>query len=94
MHGGGGVIHATDDRVLIGVLGHPRKILADFDARDVGLDGLVRSANLDRRVGLHVPGVELRRSADEHEEDAVHLALRVVDSTLRLQTEHLLESQP
>ena len=68
---GGGVIDAADDRVFVGVLRHAREIFGNFDARDIGLDGLVGAADLDRGVGLHVEGVELGRAAHEEQHDAV-----------------------
>ena len=68
---GGGVIDAADQRELVGVLRHAREILRDLDARDVGLDRLVRPADFGRRVRLHVPGVELGRPADQEQHDAV-----------------------
>ena len=91
--GGGRVIHAADQRVLVGVLRHARKILGDLDARDVGLDGLVRPANLDRRVGLHVPGVELRRPAHQEQHDAVGVFFGV-DGAQRLHGEQSLRPRP
>ena len=73
--GGGRVIHAADERELVRVLGHAREVLGDLDARDVGLDGLVRAADLGRSVRLHVPGVELGRPADQEQHDAVDVLL-------------------
>ncbi len=64
---GGGVIDAADERIFVGMFGHARKILADLDLRDVGLDRLVRPANLDGSVRLHIPGIELGGSADKHQ---------------------------
>ena len=59
---------------------------------DVGLDRLVRPANLGRRVRLHVPGVELRRPADQHQHDAVHV-LFAVDGALRFQAEQRIQGE-
>ena len=70
---GGCVIDAADDGVFVGLLRHARKILGDLDARNIGLDGIVRPADLDGGVGLHVPGVELGWPADQEQHDAVRI---------------------
>ena len=52
------------------------------------LMGLNGPANLDGRVGLHIPGVQLGGSADQHQEDAVDVFLRI-GGALRFETEEL-----
>ena len=89
---GGRMIDAADQRIFVGVLRHARKILGNLDARNVGLDRLVRPANLNRRVGLHVPGVELRRPAHQEQHDAVGVFLRI-DGAQRLHGEQVVEAQ-
>ena len=89
----GGVVHAADQSVLVGVLRHAREVFRDLDAGDIGLDRLVGTADLDRRVGLHVPGVELRGAADQHQEDAVDVLRVFVDRALRLQAEELRQTE-
>ncbi len=44
-------------------------MLADFDAVDVGLDGIEQPAVLGRGVRLQVEGVHVRRAAGEVDED-------------------------
>ncbi len=83
MDGGGGVIHRAHERELIGVFRHARENFADLDAGDVGLDWPVRAANFGGRVRLHVPCVELRRPADQHQHDAVDIGGVVFRGTLR-----------
>src|SRR6202171_4444999 len=87
VNGGGGVVHAADQRVLVRVLGHARKVFRDFDARNVGLDGLVGPPYLYGSIGFHVPGIELGRSAHQHQHDAIGVALFLVHRALRLQRE-------
>src|SRR5881398_2926265 len=50
--GGGGVVDAADERILVGVAGHAREDLADAHAGDVGVDGLERAAHFFGGVGL------------------------------------------
>ena len=54
--------------------------------------GLYGPANLGGGVGLHVPGVELRRAADQEQHDAVRYPCRV-DRALRFQAEKLSEAE-
>ncbi len=89
---GGRMIHTANDRVFVGVLGHAGKVLGNFDAGNVGLDGLIGAANLDRGIGLHVPGVELRRPADQEEHDAVGI-FPGIDGALGFQGEHVVEPE-
>src|SRR5258706_4025061 len=92
MDGGGSVIHAADERKFIGVFRSAGEILGDFDARDVGLDRPVRPADFDRRVRLHVERVELRRSAHQHQKDAIDVAI-AVGRALGTQTEPVRETE-
>ena len=55
-----------------------REDLGDLDAGGVGLDRLERPADFARRVGLHVPGVELAGRAEIEDHDAGALVLRLV----------------
>ena len=49
----------AEQREPVRACGEERQQLADFDAGDVGLDRLVRAADLGRSVRLHIPGIEL-----------------------------------
>ena len=59
----------ADDGEFVHHLGHAREELADFDAGDVGADGLVRPGDLAGGIGLEVKHVLVRRAADEVDED-------------------------
>src|SRR5437764_6873361 len=65
MHCRGSVVTGADQGKLVGMLGHLRKDVCDFDAADIGLDGFEGSANFRRGVGLGVPGINLARPADQ-----------------------------
>ena len=52
----------ADDRVLVGLLRELRQVLADVDARHVGLDRFEGTAELGRCVRLHVKGILVRRA--------------------------------
>ena len=92
VHGRGRVIDGAQQRKLVRVLRHAREDLGDLDARNVGLDGLVRPANLGRRVRLHVPGVELARTAHQHQLNAIYVFLGI-DGAGRLEGEELGQRQ-
>src|SRR5262249_22260387 len=47
-----------DKRDLVHHLRHPRQVLAQLDAPDVGADRLELATELSRGGGLHVPGVD------------------------------------
>src|SRR5262249_19190129 len=87
------VVDRSHQGELVGVRGHPREDLADLDAGDVGSNGPVGTANLRRRLRLHVPRVELARSADEEQADAVDV-LVAAHRAARLQREQVRERQP
>jgi hypothetical protein len=89
---GARVIDGAEQRVLVRVLRHAREDLADLDAGDVGRDRLVRTANLGRRVRLHVPRIELARAADQHQHDAVDVARRI-DPPRRLQHRQIAKAE-
>ena len=65
------VIYRSNQRKLVGVLRRARKNLTDLDSVRIGLDRTVRPPNFRRRIGLHVEGVELARTADQKQHDAV-----------------------
>ncbi len=93
MHRGSGVIAAADERIFIRVLRHARKIFGDLDAGNIGLDGLVGSADFGGSIGLHVPGVELRGPADQEQHDAILIGLGGVGSSHGLHGKQVRESQ-
>ena len=90
---GGCVIEAADKRILVGVLRPAREIFRNLDAGNVRADRFIRPTNLDGGIRLGVPGVELRRAADQHQMDAVDVFLAVVNRALRLKSENLRESE-
>ena len=67
---GARVGHRVDQRELVSDLGQLGVHFVDAHARHLGGQGLVRSADRVGRVGLHVPGIDVARSAAEQEEDA------------------------
>src|SRR5215469_16125041 len=60
--------------------------LADLHPRNRGGDGLVGAANLRRRIGLHVPGVEVARSATQKDKDAGLLGRTLANSSVAIDT--------
>ena len=67
VHGGDG----ADDGVLVGHARQPRHQFADVEAGHVGTDRPKLAAVIDRRIGLHVEHVGVRRPA--RHPDADHL---------------------
>jgi len=70
VHSGGGVVNGTDEREFIGMPCGPGEDLADLDAVRAGLDRPVRTADLGRRVGLQVEGIEMAGAAVVEDDDA------------------------
>jgi hypothetical protein len=64
-----GVMNRPDERDLVHDPGHARQAFTHLDAIRARRDRLVRSANLLRRVRLHVEHVEVTRPAPLEEED-------------------------
>src|SRR5437588_12841022 len=89
----GAVIHAADQCELVGNFRSPRKHFRYLDPRHVRFDRFVRTADLDRSVRLHIEGVELRRPADQHQEDAIRTGA-VIDRASRFEPEELAEAEP
>ena len=63
MHRRGRVITGADQRELVRNLRVQRENLGDLDVGIIGPDRFERPADLARRVGFHVPGVQLARRA-------------------------------
>jgi hypothetical protein len=64
------VRHRPQEADLVHLLGQLRQMLADLNAGDVRSGGLELAANLRRRIGLHVPQIDLAGTAEEEQEDA------------------------
>ena len=62
------------------------KVLAEADARQLRLDGAEGAADLDRPVGLRIPGIDLARTAGHPEED--HALRRGTDAGIRTSLTH------
>ena len=74
------VMQAANQRDLVHHASHQRKVLADLNAGDVGVDRLELPPNLGRSFRLHVPGIVLTRRADQKNGDAVaNFLLRLID---------------
>src|SRR5262249_11901489 len=58
-----------------GVPGHAREDLTQIHAWNIGGDGSKRAANLCRRLGLGVPGVDVAGPADQEQHDAIDVAV-------------------
>ena len=69
------VIDRADQRHLVHHRRQPGEDLRDLDARHLGRDRPERPADLLGGIGLHVPGVELRRPADQEQQDAIDVAI-------------------
>src|SRR5215203_386539 len=52
--------HAANERELVRHPGHQRKVLANFDARDIGTDWFEFAADLGRRIHLEVERILVR----------------------------------
>ena len=89
----GRMVAAANERVLVGVPRHAGEDLGDLHPGDIGLDRSMGTANFRRRVGLGVPGIELRRAAHEHQKDAVNVRLALVHGPQGLQLEKLGKTQ-
>src|SRR6185503_1662724 len=59
------MVKAANEGILVGMLCHAWKDFTDLNSRDVGLDRLVRAANFERCVGLHVPSVQLAGTTNQ-----------------------------
>ena len=70
------MIDGADQRHLVHHRGQPGEDLGDLNARHLGRDRPERPADFLGRIGLHVPGVELRRAADQEQQDAIEVAIR------------------
>ena len=75
VNGGGGVVTAADERILVGVFGHLREDFADLHSGHVGVDGLERPTYLIRRLGLRIPGIDLTGAAHQEEHDGVDVVV-------------------
>ena len=64
-----GSIHGVDHRQPMSVSSRQRKVFAQSNARRRGLDRLKLATNLRGSLGLHVPGVDMRRTTGEHDHD-------------------------
>ena len=64
------VRHRPDQAEMLGQRGQARMQLADAHAGDRRGDRLVGAANLRRRLGLQVPGIEVAGPAAQQDEDA------------------------
>jgi len=62
--------HGAQDGELVGVPGGQREMLANPDARDASRDGPEEAPNLAGRLGLHVEGVQVARTAALPDQDA------------------------
>ena len=75
----------ADDRAdrhqLVHLRGDPRQMLADLDARHVGLDRLELAADLGRRVHLQIEHVLVRRPAGQEDHDDRLCASRRMPAT-------------
>ena len=62
--------HRPHEAQLVHLLGEPRQVLANLNARDAGGDRPKLAANLGRCLRFHVPQVDLTRAAEQEQEDA------------------------
>ena len=65
------VRHRPNDRELVGAAREPRHQLADLETGNRGRDRPVRPAQLGRGVRLHIPHIEVTRTAIQMNDDAV-----------------------
>ena len=67
----------ADQRELVHLPADARQVLADADAGDVGVDRLELAAELGRRIGLQVPGVDGAEPAVQEQEDQRNVLRRL-----------------
>ena len=87
------VINTAHERKLVRDLGLQRKNLGDLNVGIVGADRLERPANFARRIGLHVPGVELARRAEIENHDAGFFVAALGHRAHRLHLRELRHAQ-
>ena len=88
--------HAADDGILIGLFGQLGHQLADSDSIHIGSDRFVqRPAIIRARLGLRVPGIQVRRTAPHPDlDDGFGFACRRGGRRQGPQTEVVAEHQP
>ena len=64
------MLHRAQQADLVHLAGQPRQVLANLDARHAGGDRLELAANFGRRLGLHIPEVDMAGPAEQKDEDA------------------------
>ena len=68
-------MHGTDDGKLISALGHIGHQFTNMRTRDIGRDRPQLTANLRGRVGLEIVHVDVARTAQHPQQNAVYLTL-------------------
>ena len=63
-------MQTANQRDAVHHAGHAREMFADADARHGGGDRAILAANLLRRIGLGIEGIEVARAAVEEDQDA------------------------
>ena len=64
-----GSIHGIDHRQAMSMPSRHRQMLAQSHSRCGGFNRLKLASNLGRSLGLHVPGVDMRGTAGQHDHD-------------------------
>ena len=86
MTGPGLVMQAANQRDLVHHASHLREVLADLNARHVGVDRRELAPYLRGSFRLHVPRIDLPRRPDEEDRDAVpNFLVRQIHSPLRFE---------
>ena len=71
-----GMAHAPHQGIAVGQSGQQRQMLANVDAGNAGRNRLERAANLRRGVRLEIEHIQVRRPAEQIDEDARFPACR------------------
>ena len=88
----GRVVHRAHQGKLVGVTGHAGEQFRNLNPVSVRRNRLVRAADFGRRVGLHVPRVDLAGRPHQEKEDTVDILFRA-DGAVSLQPHQVRHAQ-
>ena len=78
----------SHDGEVFALFGGEREMLANVHARRSGLDGSKRAAVFHRRLGFHIPHINVRRATAEKKQDGGLGRLRAPASQIGLRSHH------
>ncbi len=78
MNGCSAMCHRPHESISVGHRRHEWQMLADLDTGNIRSNGPERAANGFGRVRLRVPGIEVARTADEEQDNAIPIRSAVM----------------